>query len=109
MQCVYALILFLAIFWGRVCTHSWNVNDNHCIAITPVEQSVHPVDHAWWQKQHSLLKCSYCVSFTFAWGYSRQLFKHFCFDVQCLTVVGVSQPSPNVSKEIGNSKEPQSY
>jgi len=25
-----------------------------------------------------LLVCSYCVSFTFAWGYCRLLFKHFC-------------------------------
>jgi len=77
--CVYALILFLAIFWGRVCMHSWNVNDKYCIAITPVEQSLHPVYYAWWQEQHSLLICSYCVSFTFALGYCRLLFKHFCF------------------------------
>jgi len=28
-------------------THSGNVNDKHCIAITPVEQSLHPVDYAW--------------------------------------------------------------
>ena len=100
MQCVYALVLFLAIFWGRVCIHSWNVNDIYYIVITPVEQSFHPVDYAWWQKQHGLLICSYCVSFTFAWGYCRLLFKHFCFYVQCLTVGGVLQPSSNVAREI---------
>ena len=27
----------------RVCIHSWNVNNKYCIAITPVEQSLHPV------------------------------------------------------------------
>jgi len=79
--CVYALILFPAIFWGRDCMHSWNVNDKYCIAITPVEQSLHAVDYAWWQKQYSLLICSYCVCLTFAWGYCRLLFKHFCFYV----------------------------
>jgi len=68
-------------------------NDKYCIANTPVEQSLHPVDYPWWQKQHSLLVCSYCVSFTFAWGYCRLLFKHFCFYVECLTVAGVSQLS----------------
>jgi len=108
---MYSLILFLAIFWGRVCIHSWNVNDKYCIAITPVEQSFHPVDYAWWQKQHSVLICSYCVSFTFAWGHCRLLFKHFCFYVQCLTVAGVSQPEPssNVPREIRNSHGPQIY
>jgi len=44
-----------------------------------MEQSLHPVDYAWWQKQQSLLVCSYCVSFTFASGYCRLLFKHFVF------------------------------
>jgi len=53
MQCVYALILLLAIFWGRDCIHSWNVNDKYCIAIAPVEQSLNPVDYAWRQKQHT--------------------------------------------------------
>jgi len=67
------------------------------------------VDYAWWQKQDSLLICSYCVSFTFAWGYCTLLLKHFCLYVQCLTVAGVSQPSPNVPREIRNSQEPQSY
>jgi len=33
----------------------------------------------------------------------------FAFYVQCLTVAGVSQPSSNVTKEIRNSQEPQSY
>ena len=47
-------------------------------------------------------------TFTFAWGYCRLLFKHFCFYVQCLTVAGVSQPSSNVARETRNSQEPRS-
>jgi len=31
-----------------------------------MEQRLHPLDFAWWQKQHSLLICPYCVSCTFA-------------------------------------------
>jgi len=34
-------------FWGRDCIHSWHVNDKYCIAITPAEQSLYPVDCAW--------------------------------------------------------------
>jgi len=48
MQCVYGLILFFAVFWGRDCIHCWNVNDKYCVAITPVEQSLQPLDYAWW-------------------------------------------------------------
>jgi len=34
-----------------------NVNNKHCIVITPVEQSLQPVDHDWWQKQHMITLC----------------------------------------------------
>jgi len=34
---------------------------------------------------------------------------NFAFYVQCLTVAGVSQSSPNVAREIRISQEPQSY
>jgi len=30
----------------RVCIDSWNVNNKYCIAITPVEPNLHPVDYA---------------------------------------------------------------
>jgi len=59
--------------WHTV--HSRNVNNQYCIVITPVEQSLQPVEYGWWQKQHL---CSHCVSFTFAWGYYRLLLKNFC-------------------------------
>jgi len=45
----------------------------------------------------------------FGWGYCRLLYKHFCFHIQCLTVAGVSQPNSNVTREIRNSQERQSY
>jgi len=45
--CVYTLILFLAyLLRVRVCIHSRNVNNKYCIVITPVEQSLQPVDYA---------------------------------------------------------------
>jgi len=63
--------------------------------------------------RNSILVCSHshCVSFTFAWGYSRVGYycSIFAFYVQCLTIAGVSQPSFNVAGEVRISQEPQSY
>jgi len=39
----------------KVRIHSWNVNDKYFIAITTVEQSLHPVDYAWWRKQQTCI------------------------------------------------------
>jgi len=48
-------LLFLAYLLKTwVCTDFRNVSNKYCIAITPVEQSLQPVDYAWWQKQHTL-------------------------------------------------------
>ena len=75
---VYILILLLVyLLRKRVCIHFWNVNSKYCTAITAVRQSLQPLDYAWLQQQHRLL-WSHCVSFTFAWGYCRLLFKNFC-------------------------------
>jgi len=54
---------------------------------------------------------SHCVSFTFARGYCRILFKHFCilYSVLNLNVAEASQPSSNVAGEIQISQGPQSY
>jgi len=35
--------------------HSRNFNNKYCIVITPVEQSLQPLDYVWWQKQHTML------------------------------------------------------
>jgi len=48
MQCVLTLLLFLAyLLRTRVCTDFRNVNNKYYIVITPVEQSLQPVDYAW--------------------------------------------------------------
>jgi len=50
---MHTLILFLAyLLRKRVCIRSRNVIYKYCI-ITPVEQSLQPVEYAWWQKQHT--------------------------------------------------------
>ena len=60
-----------------------------------------------WQKQ--LLR-SQCVSFMFAWGYCRLLFKNFCILCSVLiTASGLSQPSSNVAREVQISRGPQCY
>jgi len=40
----------------RVCIHSWNVNYKYWIAVTPVEQSLHPLEYAQWQKRHTRMQ-----------------------------------------------------
>jgi len=106
--CVYALLLFLAIFWGRDCIHSWNVNDKYCIAITPVEQSLHPVDLPGDRNSIAYSYVHIVLALRLAGvtvGYYLSIFA-FMFSA---TVVGVSQPRSNVAREIRNSQEPQSY
>jgi len=49
-----AFVSYLYLLRTRVCTDFRNVNNKYCIVITPVEQSLQPVDYAWWQKQHTL-------------------------------------------------------
>jgi len=74
--CVYALICFLP---------SSEEEFAYTLETSTINTAL--LSHQWSKFAPSrlcLLKCSYCVSFTFAWGYCRLLFKLFCFYVQCL-------------------------
>jgi len=56
------LLLFLAyLLRTRVCTDFRNVNNKYFIVITSVEQSLQPVDYAWWQKQHIFTEATHIV------------------------------------------------
>jgi len=63
MQCVFTLgfISCLYLLRTRVCTDFRNVNNKHCIIITPVEQILQPVDYAWWQKQYTMTDAAHIV------------------------------------------------
>jgi len=51
---MYTLTLFLTyLLRKRVCLHSLNVTYKYCIVITPVEQSLQPIDYTCCQKQHA--------------------------------------------------------
>ena len=77
MQCVYALILILAIFWGKEFAYTLETSTINTALLshqwsTVCTQQTMPSD------RNIMLVCSHCVSFMFAWGYCRLLFKHFC-------------------------------
>jgi len=49
----------------------------YCVVITPVEQSLQPVDYAWWQKQHSLCYRSFTYAWVYCIGYFLRIFAFF--------------------------------
>jgi len=51
-----AFVSRLYLLRTRVCTDFRNVSNKYCIVITPVEQSLQPVDYAWWQKLHTMIE-----------------------------------------------------
>jgi len=63
MQCVFTLafVSCLYLLRTRVCTDFRNVINKYCIVITPVEQSLQPVDYAWWQKQYTMTETAHIV------------------------------------------------
>jgi len=84
MQCVFTLgfISCLYLLRTRICTDFRNVNNKNCIIITPVEQSLQPVDYAWWQKQHTMTEAAHIV-------WQKQHTAHIVFCGLCLRLPGV--------------------